>query len=95
MAGQVSLRNCGQIDLGSTGFSDQYWNSAGGAFSQSFFELALEGCRAVVFKDLLPVRKDPFDRILVAQAACEVVQLWAVNEILGGYGDVVRVVERG
>lgn len=41
---------------------------------------------------LPPLHKDPFDRLLVAQALVEKVVLLTDDDTLGGYGDFVEVV---
>jgi PIN domain nuclease of toxin-antitoxin system len=42
--------------------------------------------------ELAPIHKDPFDRLLVAQARFEPMILLTDDVVLGGYGDVVEVV---
>ena len=39
-----------------------------------------------------PIHKDPFDRLLVAQARYEPMILLTDDDVLGGYGDFVEVV---
>ena len=39
-----------------------------------------------------PIHKDPFDRLLVAQARVEPMILLTDDDLLGGYGDFVEVV---
>lgn len=46
---------------------------------------------AVVVEALPPVHRDPFDRLLVAQAQAEPLILITADEVLGAYGSVVRV----
>jgi len=41
---------------------------------------------------LAAIHKDPFDRLLVAQARVEPMILLTDDEVLGGYGDFVEVV---
>lgn len=45
-------------------------------------ELAIAGQHAVVVKDLPPIHKDPFDRILVAQAIVEGVRLLTADALV-------------
>jgi PIN domain nuclease of toxin-antitoxin system len=41
---------------------------------------------------LPPIHKDPFDRLLVAQARVELMILLTDDVVLGDYGDLVEVV---
>ena len=41
---------------------------------------------------LSPLHKDPFDRLLIAQAMTEPLLLLTADATLGGYSDLVRVV---
>ncbi len=43
--------------------------------------------RAVL--DLPPIHRDPFDRMLVAQALCEPLRLLTADRTLAAYGDIV------
>jgi PIN domain nuclease of toxin-antitoxin system len=40
------------------------------------------------------LHKDPFDRMLVAQSLAEPLVLLTNDEVLAGYGEVVKVVSR-
>jgi PIN domain nuclease of toxin-antitoxin system len=57
-----------------------------------FNHLPIVGGHAAKVKELPPVHKDPFDRLLVAQARFEPMILLTDNDMLGGYGDLVEVV---
>jgi PIN domain nuclease of toxin-antitoxin system len=57
-----------------------------------FNHLAVIGEHAAEVVQLPPVHKDPFDRLLVAQARVEPMILLTDDEALGGYGDFVEVV---
>lgn len=61
-------------------------------FDNGYSELPLTGEHACRLGDLPPVHKDPFDRLLVAQAQIEGLSLLTADAVLGGYGAVVRVV---
>ena len=55
-------------------------------------ELPVSGAHAERLASLPPVHKDPFDRMLVAQSLAEPLILLTNDRVLGGYGDVVKVV---
>ena len=57
-----------------------------------FNHLAVIGEHAAEVVKLPPIHKDPFDRLLVAQARVEPMILLTDDETLGGYGDFVEVV---
>jgi PIN domain nuclease of toxin-antitoxin system len=57
-----------------------------------FAELAVSGAHAERLASLPPIHKDPFDRMLVAQGLAEPLVLLTNDAVLGGYGDVVKVV---
>jgi PIN domain nuclease of toxin-antitoxin system len=66
-----------------------------GLLANQFQELSVEGRHIVIFRDLPPIHKDPFDRLLVAQAQSEGMFLLTVDQVLGQYGEMVLLVERG
>lgn len=57
-----------------------------------FIELPISGEHAARVLDLPPIHRDPFDRLLVAQAFAEPMRLLTNDAVLGGYGDIVTVV---
>jgi len=57
-----------------------------------FNHLPIVGGHAAKVANLPPIHKDPFDRLLVAQARFEPMILLTDDEALGGYGDFVEVV---
>jgi PIN domain nuclease of toxin-antitoxin system len=57
-----------------------------------FNHLAVLGEHAVKVAQLPPIHKDPFDRMLVAQAWVEPMILLTDDDVLGGYGDFVEVI---
>lgn len=57
-----------------------------------FNHLPIVGDHAAEVVKLPPIHKDPFDRLLVAQARVEPMILLTDDEVLGGYGDFVEVV---
>jgi PIN domain nuclease of toxin-antitoxin system len=57
-----------------------------------FSMLSITGEHAAKLVELPPLHKDPFDRMLVAQALSEPMILLTNDEGLAGYGEFVRVV---
>ena len=57
-----------------------------------YTELAVNSEHTIAVNDLPPLHKDPFDRILVAQARVEGVVLLTVDKTVAKYGDGVRKV---
>jgi PIN domain nuclease of toxin-antitoxin system len=60
--------------------------------SAGFIELPVTGTHAALVADLPPVHRDPFDRLLVAQAHAEPMHLLTNDAVLAGYGNIVTVV---
>lgn len=57
-----------------------------------FNHLSIVGEHAAEVVKLPLVHRDPFDRLLLAQARVEPMVLLTDDEILGGYGDFVEIV---
>ena len=57
-----------------------------------FNHLTIIGEHAAKVVELPPIHKDPFDRLLVAQAWVEPMILLTDDDVLGGYGDFVEVI---
>ena len=57
-----------------------------------FDHLPIVGEHAAKVAELAPLHKDPFDRLLVAQAWVEHMILLTDDDALGGYGPLVEVV---
>lgn len=55
-------------------------------------ELAITGAHTSGISDLAPLHKDPFDRLLVAQARYEGITLLTSDQAVGKYGPPVRLV---
>lgn len=55
-------------------------------------ELPVMGEHAVAVGELPPLHRDPFDRILVAQATVEGLLLLTADKAVAEYGDCVRMV---
>jgi PIN domain nuclease of toxin-antitoxin system len=58
--------------------------------AHGYRELPVTGAHAVAVAGLPPLHKDPFDRILVAQAREEGLILLTVDERVAAYGDGIR-----
>ena len=57
-----------------------------------FLTLPISAEHAARVADLPPVHRDPFDRLLVAQARAEPMRLLTTDTGLAGYGELVTVV---
>lgn len=56
-----------------------------------FKSLAITGAHAAAVAQLPMIHKDPFDRLLIAQARTEPMQLVTNDTVLTGYGQSVRL----
>ena len=63
-----------------------------GLLDNSYCELAVTSKHAVAIDTLPPIHKDPFDRILVAQATVEGMALLTVDPVVAQYRGPVRIV---
>ncbi len=63
-----------------------------GLLDNSYCELPVTSEHAVALDSLLPIHKDPFDRILVAQATVEGMALLTVDPVVARYQGPVRKV---
>jgi len=63
-----------------------------GLLDNSYSELPVTSVHAVAVDSLLPIHKDPFDRILVAQAMVEGLALLTVDPVVARYKGPVRKV---
>ena len=63
-----------------------------GLIDNGYVELPITGAHAMAIEGLPPIHRDPFDRMLVAQAEVEGVVLLTGDAMVGRYGGVVRVV---
>ena len=57
-----------------------------------FLSLPVAGVHAARVASLPPVHRDPFDRLLVAQALVEPMRLISTDAALHGYGEIVTIV---
>lgn len=58
-----------------------------------FIELPITGRHAIMTAELPDIHRDPFDRILVAQAICEPLTLITADVNLEEYSDLVELVD--
>lgn len=63
-----------------------------GLIDNGYDELVVTGAHAVAAGALPPIHRDPFDRMLVAQAQAEGMPLVTSDPVLGRYPGAVRVV---
>ena len=61
--------------------------------NSGFKELAISAKHAAAVARLPDIHRDPFDRILIAQALCEPLRLLTADAILSGYSELVEVVQ--
>ncbi|MEO5806713.1 type II toxin-antitoxin system VapC family toxin [Devosia sp.] len=61
-----------------------------GLLDNGYVELAITGEHAVAVVDLPPIHKDPFDRLLIAQATISGIELLTVDERVGRYPGPIR-----
>jgi PIN domain nuclease of toxin-antitoxin system len=74
-------------------FSARSWHAAARFLADNGHFVANDGLtHAAKVVELPPIHKDPFDRLLVAQARFEPLILLTDDDVLGGYGDFVEVV---
>jgi PIN domain nuclease of toxin-antitoxin system len=63
-----------------------------GLFDNGYAELAVTGAHAAALAGLPPIHKDPFDRMLVAQAMIEGLTLLTADPAIAKYPGPVRLV---
>lgn len=56
-----------------------------------YLEVSIDGDHATAVEALPPLHKDPFDRMLIAQARSDALLLITSDSVLGNYGEGVRV----
>ncbi len=62
-----------------------------GLLEHNYTELVVTGAHAVAVDTLPPIHKDPFDRLLVAQAHLEGMTLLTVDEVVGRYPGPIQL----
>jgi PIN domain nuclease of toxin-antitoxin system len=60
--------------------------------NSGFDELPISARHAAMVAQLPDIHRDPFDRILVAQALCEPLRFLTADAMLGGYSELVETV---
>lgn len=60
--------------------------------NSGFLELAISTRHAAMVARLPDIHRDPFDRILVAQALCEPLRLLTADGVLSRYSDLVDII---
>jgi len=60
--------------------------------SHDYRELTISSEHAIALGALPPLHKDPFDRILIAQARVEEITLLTADSTVASYGEAVRLV---
>jgi PIN domain nuclease of toxin-antitoxin system len=63
-----------------------------GLLANRYREVTVTSEHAIAVERLPPLHKDPFDRILVAQAAVEGFRLLTSDSMVGQYGEAVQLV---
>lgn len=63
-----------------------------GIEASGFVELPVRGSHAAAVAALEPIHRDPFDRLLVAQAKSEPLVLLTADRVLKKYSPLVRVI---
>lgn len=63
-----------------------------GIFSSGFVELPISAKHSVMAANLPEHHRDPFDRMLIAQAMCEPLKLLTADILLQQYSELVEVV---
>jgi PIN domain nuclease of toxin-antitoxin system len=61
-----------------------------GLLDNGYTELSIVSEHTVAVEDLPPIHKDPFDRLLIAQATVEGITLLTVDRLVAQYGGPVR-----
>jgi PIN domain nuclease of toxin-antitoxin system len=61
-----------------------------GLLDNGYVELPVTGEHAVAVVNLPPIHKDPFDRMLIAQAMISGIELLTVDEMVGRYPGPIR-----
>ena len=75
----------GKLDVDVNVLVDEIVNSG-------FRELPVTAIHAARVAGLPDLHRDPFDRLLIAQALCEPLSFLTIDEMLAGYSDLVDIV---
>lgn len=63
-----------------------------GLLANGYQEISVVGRHILAYRDLPAIHRDPFDRLIVAQARCEGIVLLTADRVLGTYGHPVQYV---
>ncbi|MCJ2055305.1 type II toxin-antitoxin system VapC family toxin [Methylobacterium sp. J-048] len=63
-----------------------------GLLDNGYVELPVTGAHAAAVAGLPPIHRDPFDRLLIAQAQVEGLEFIAADRIIAQYGGPIRLV---
>ncbi len=77
-------------DLGRSDFQADARLLRRGLLDNGYVELPISGAHTVSLVGLLPIHKDPFDRILVAQAMVEGILLLTADPLVAEYPGPIR-----
>ncbi|MGE0283759.1 MAG: type II toxin-antitoxin system VapC family toxin [Rhizobiaceae bacterium] len=78
--------------LGRTDFNVDAAVLREGLLVNGYFEIVIGGHHAIAVRNLARLHNDPFDRMLLAQAAVEEFSLVTTDEVLAKYpGSIIRV----
>jgi PIN domain nuclease of toxin-antitoxin system len=64
-----------------------------GLADNGYQELCITSLHAVAVKNLPPIHKDPFDRILIAQSKTERIQLITCDEKIAQYAGLIEFIQ--
>ncbi|MGB7196247.1 MAG: type II toxin-antitoxin system VapC family toxin [Collimonas pratensis] len=78
-------------DLGRSDFQVDARLLRRGLLDNGYSELVIDSEHAVAIDSLPPIHKDPFDRILVAQATVEGILLLTVDSLVAQYPGPIRL----
>ncbi len=79
-------------DLGRDDFRVEPRRLRRGLIDAGYHELAIGSDHALAIGLLPPLHRDPFDRMLIAQAACEGAELLTVDPVLAQYPGSIRLI---
>lgn len=78
--------------MGRAGFTVDAKGFRRALLENGYGELPISGAHASALSDLKPIHRDPFDRILVAQAKTEGIPLLTADKTVARYGSTVQLI---
>ena len=84
-----------KVALGRAEFAFKPAEIARTAVEIGFVELVIRSDAASLVAELPPYHRDPFDRVLVAQAMVEPAMLYTADDRLARYSELVRAIASG